>query len=156
MIRSVPATALGLVLALASPMVVPSHAIAGAEPVYTGFLSNVAADGHDVVAYFTEGRPVEGSTEFTQEYNGATWRFASAENRDAFAAKPEAYAPQFGGYCAWAVSQGSTAKGDPDYWRIVDDKLYLNYNADVQTRWEADIPGFITAAEGKWPGLLAE
>ncbi|MEM6624418.1 MAG: YHS domain-containing (seleno)protein [Pseudomonadota bacterium] len=126
---------------------------AAKEPVYQS-LFGTAIDGTDPVAYFTEGRPVEGSSEFTHDWNGATWRFASAENRDLFAANPEQYAPQYGGYCAWAVAQGYTASTDPTAWKIVDGKLYLNYNASVQSRWEADVPGHIASANGNWPAVL--
>ena len=79
---------------------------------------------------------------------------ASAEHRDRFIAEPEAYAPQYGGYCAWAVAQGSTASGDPMFWKIVNRKLYLNYDAEVQKRWEQDIPGFIAKADRNWPSVL--
>lgn len=127
---------------------------AAKDPVYTGFFSDLALDGHDAVAYFTRGRPVEGDAAFEAEYNGATWRFASAANRDAFLAEPDLYAPRYGGYCAWAVSQGYTAKGDPSYWRIVDGALYLNYDANVQKTWETDIAGFIEKADANWPGVL--
>lgn len=127
-----------------------------ADPVYTGWFSSLALDGHDPVAYFEEGAPVEGSSDYRHEWNGATWQFASADNRDAFVANPTAYAPQYGGYCAWAVAEGYEAAGDPRYWRIVDGKLYVNYNAEVQTRWEVDIPGFIDKADQNWPTLLAE
>lgn len=123
------------------------------EPVYQSFLGT-AIDGTDAVAYFTEGRPVEGSSDFTLEWNGATWRFASAENRDKFAAEPEKYAPQYGGYCAWAVSQGYTASTDPEAWKIVDGKLYLNYSKGVQAQWEGDVAGNIKAADGNWPKVL--
>jgi YHS domain-containing protein len=123
-------------------------------PVYTGFLSSLAVNGHDPVAYFAEGRPVEGSSAFESTYEGATWRFASAANKAAFDAEPAKYAPQYGGYCAWAVSQGYTAKGDPAHWRIVDGKLYLNYDAAVQEKWMQDIPGHIEAADGNWPTVL--
>mgnify|MGYP000135608772 FL=1 len=115
----------------------------------------LAIQGYDPVAYFTEGRPVHGSPEFTHDYAGARWQFASAANRDAFAADPARYAPQYGGYCAWAVSQGYTASTDPAAWRIEGDKLYLNYSRSVQSRWEKDIPGNITKADANWPGLKA-
>lgn len=127
---------------------------AKAAPIYTGAFSNLAVGGHDAVAYFSEGRPVKGDAAFTLKHAGAEWRFASAANRDLFAAAPERYAPQFGGYCAWAVSQGYTASGDPRFWKIVDGKLYLNYDAEVQQRWEKDIPGFIAKAERNWPAVL--
>lgn len=124
------------------------------RPVYTGFFSNVAVGGYDVVAYFTERRPVKGERGFAHDYNGAQWHFASAANRDRFIAEPERYAPQFGGYCAWAVSEGYTASADPAYWKIVDGKLYLNYDASVQKKWEADIAGHIRKAAANWPAVL--
>ena len=91
----------------------------------------LALKGYDVVAYFTEQRPVPGSEAFTHQWMGATWRFSSAQNRDQFAAEPERFAPQFGGYCAWAVSNNYTAPVDVTAWKIVDGKLYLNYNRKV-------------------------
>lgn len=138
---------------LASGTTVPP-AQAAEPPVYTGFLSSLAVDGHDPVAYFTDGRPVEGSPKFESRYNGATWRFASAANKAAFDADPAKYAPKYGGYCAWAVSQGYTAKGDPANWRIVDGRLYLNYNTEVQRTWEKDIPGNVRKADGNWPKVI--
>ena len=116
--------------------------------------SGLAIRGTDPVAYFTEGGPVAGSSEFAYTWNNATWQFASAENRDLFAANPEQYAPQYGGFCAWAVSQGYTAPIDPNAWSIVDNKLYLNYDKGVQRRWERDIPGNISKADTNWPGVL--
>ncbi|MEM1433008.1 MAG: YHS domain-containing (seleno)protein [Pseudomonadota bacterium] len=127
---------------------------AAEDPIYTGFFSNVAVQGHDVVAYFKEGKPVKGKSGYAVEHEGAEFRFSSAENLEAFQADPDAYLPQYGGYCAWAVSQGYTAKGSARNWRIVDGKLYLNYNADVQETWEKDIPGFIKLADNQWPTVL--
>lgn len=124
------------------------------EPVSTGTFSNLAVSGYDPVAYFAEGRPVEGQSALEYEWNGASWRFSSTQNRAAFKSDPEAYAPQYGGYCAWAVSQGYTAKSDPEVWRIVDGKLYLNYSKDIQKRWEQDIPGNIAKADANWPKVL--
>nr|WP_321441995.1 YHS domain-containing (seleno)protein [uncultured Hyphomonas sp.] len=127
---------------------------AQAEPaVYTSRFSNTALQGYDPVAYFTDGQPVKGSKEFSTEYNGATFQFASAANRDAFLADPAAYAPQYGGYCAWAMADGKYAKGNAKYWKIVDGKLYLNYNAGIQKKWNADIPGFIEKADTQWQDL---
>jgi YHS domain-containing protein len=128
---------------------------AWAGPVNATTFGNVAIDGYDPVAYFTDGKPSEGSDAFTHDWNGATWHFVSADNRDAFAEKPEAYAPQYGGYCAWAVSQGYTASIDPDAWKIVDGKLYLNYSAGVQQRWLQDAAGNIDAADANWPDIRA-
>lgn len=123
--------------------------------VFTGIVEGVAVGGYDPVAYFTQGRPVEGSPEITTAYRGATWRFASAANREAFLVEPEKYAPAYGGYCSWAIAQGKLAKGDPKNWDIVEGRLYLNYNDDIQTRWRKDIPGFIDKAQANWPGLAA-
>ncbi len=119
-------------------------------PIYTGTFSNVAVQGYDPVAYFSEGKPVKGSTGFTTEYMGATFQFASAANRDAFITDPAAYAPQYGGYCAWAMADGKYAKGDANFWKIVDGKLYLNFNKSIQSKWNADVPGFISKADVEW------
>jgi YHS domain-containing protein len=106
------------------------------------------------VAYFTEGRPIKGDAHFFTQYEGVQWRFSSAKNRALFLENPQKYAPQYGGYCAWAVSQGYTASADPLRWRIVEGKLYLNYDADVQKKWEANIPDFIQKANQNWPNVL--
>ena len=129
-----------------------SVAHANTAPIYSN--NGIAVDSSDVVAYFTEGKPVKGSAEFTHGWNGVTWHFATVENRDAFAADPEAYAPQYGGYCAWAVSQGYTASTIPDAWRVVDGKLYLNFSRRIQRRWERDIPARIAEGDANWPGVL--
>lgn len=114
----------------------------------------VAIRGYDPVAYFTEGEPQQGSREFAYEWRGATWHFSSANNRDLFENDPEQYAPQYGGYCAWAVKEGTTAPIDPQAWKIVDGKLYLNLNPKIQRRWQEDIPGNIAEADNNWPGVL--
>ena len=142
------AAALGLAAVLA-----PARGLAAEDAVFTDWFGH-AIRGYDPVAYFTEGRPVEGLPAHELAWNGATWRFASAENLARFRADPEAYAPQYGGYCAWAVSQGYTASVDPEQWRIEDGRLYLNYDAEVQARWLRDVPGFIAAADANWPAVL--
>ncbi len=129
-------------------------AFAGKDPVYTSLFSNAGLKGYDAVSYFTDGKPTKGNKKFKHEWNGAEWHFASAENRDKFAADPEAFAPQYGGYCAWAVSQGYTASGDPTVWKIVDGKLYVNYNDDVGAKWRKDPAGFIKLANANWPSVL--
>jgi YHS domain-containing protein len=134
-------------------LVTPAHA--EQAPVYTGFLSRVAVSGYDPVAYFTDGRPVRGTTQHRTTFRGYEYRFASAEHLAAFRANPTRYLPQYGGYCAWAVAQGYTAAGNPQNWRIVDGRLYLNYNDEIQQRWERDIPGFIRSANANWPGVLS-
>lgn len=120
------------------------------------FFGGIAIKGYDPVAYFKDGRPVEGRSEFTHPWMGAAWRFASAENRAAFAAQPETYAPQFGGYCASAVANNYTADIDPEAWRIVDGRLYLNYSKGIQSQWQQDIPGNISKGGANWPGLRAK
>ena len=124
------------------------------DPISTGLFSSTALSGYDAVAYFEEGRPALGSRGHSFEWRGATWRFTSAERRDRFAESPERFAPAYGGYCAWAVAQGYTAKSDPTAWKIVDDRLYLNYSRAVQRQWEEDIPGNIRKADANWPGVL--
>ena len=137
----------GLALLLVLPL-----AMAGKAPVFS--TSEGAIRGYDPVAYFTVGEPTRGSDRYTAEWQGATYHFASAENRDKFEADPEAYAPQYGGYCAYAVSYGSTASTVPEAWKIVDGKLYLNYSSSVQKLWNKDIPGYISAANNHWPAVL--
>lgn len=140
--------------ALGASLLAAVPASAREAEVYTGTFSSLAVGGYDTVAYFKAGKPVKGTAQFETVYKGATWRFASAENLAAFKANPTAYAPQYGGYCAWAVSQNYTASGDPNYWKIVSGKLYLNYDKSVQATWEKDIPGFIAKADKNWPAVL--
>ena len=126
------------------------------DAVYTGFFSNKAVSGYDTVAYFTEGKPVKGNKSFTTEYQGAEWYFASQANLDAFVADPGRYAPQFGGFCAWAIAvKQSRASGDPKNWSIVDGKLYLNYDDDIQALWQADQAQMIANGHKHWPAVLA-
>lgn len=139
------------VLATALLEVLPSSQ-AATDPINKN-LFGTALQGYDAVAYFKEGKPVKGQSEFRHDWMGAKWYFASATNRDEFAKSPEKYAPQYGGYCSWAVANGYTANIDPEAWRIVEGKLYLNYDKSVQKKWEADIPGFIKRANENWPKL---
>ncbi len=123
-----------------------------ADPVFKNS-SGVAIRGYDPVAYFTDQKPMKGSEQFTFAWMGATWRFASAAHRDQFAASPAQYTPQYGGYCSYAVSKGHTASIDPEAWRIVDGKLYLNYSKGVQKTWAEDVSGKIQKADRNWPTL---
>jgi YHS domain-containing protein len=151
LIRSIASLVIPLFAAF---LVVAAPAKAAKAPIYTSTFSNLAVGGYDPVAYFTKGKPVKGSSAIQLRFEGAKWRFASQANLEKFRANPGKYAPKYGGYCAWAVSQGYTAKGDPNYWRIVDGKLYLNYDATIQARWEKDIAGFIRKSERNWPKVL--
>jgi YHS domain-containing protein len=112
-----------------------------------------AIRGYDPVAYFTESQPVKGNPEFTWIWNGATWYFKSAENRERFKTNPEQYAPRFGGFCAFGVSRNYKVKSEPDAWTIVDGKLYLNYNTEVQKKWLQDKETYIQKAESNWVSL---
>ena len=123
-----------------------------AEPIHAR--DGLALSGYDAVAYFTQSKAVKGDPKFEHEWGGARWRFASAANRDAFARSPEKYAPRYGGYCAYAVSRNYTAPTDPEAWKVVDGKLYLNYDKKVRELWEKELPGVIATADRNWPGVL--
>ncbi|GDY26988.1 hypothetical protein AHAT_28780 [Agarivorans sp. Toyoura001] len=125
-----------------------------AAPIYTPWFNNLAIKGYDSVAYFTENKPVEGKESFEYEWQGATWRFSSADNLAKFSAEPEKYAPQYGGYCAYAVAKGKTASIEPEQFTVLDGKLYLNYNASVQEKWLAKRDDYIQSAENNWPSVI--
>jgi len=140
-------------LSLVLPLVCALPAVAGkADPVYKDG-SGLAIRGYDPVAYFTEHRPVKGSQSISYQWMGATWLFSNAEDREEFKENPSRFAPQDGGYCSYAVSNGHTASIDPEAWKIVDGKLYLNYSKGVQKTWEQDVPGRIEKTDHNWPGL---
>jgi YHS domain-containing protein len=148
------ATLFGAFTALALSALPVGIAQAKEPAIYTGIVKGVAVGGYDPVAYFTDKKPVAGKAEFVHDHEGASYRFATAANRDAFKATPAKYTPQYGGYCAWAVSQGYTAKGDPTVWSVTDGKLFLNYNASVQSGWAKDVPNLIKKADANWPKVL--
>lgn len=115
--------------------------------------AGVALRGYDPVAYFTVGTPTKGLAQFSAGHDGAVFHFASAANRDAFAKEPAKYAPAFGGFCAMGAALDKKLDGDPNVWKIVGGKLYLNVGAPAQKRWQEDIPGNISKAEQKWPKI---
>lgn len=146
---------------ISAAAVMMASAAAYAGPQYVDE-TNFAASGYDVVAYHgleqvavgeSQLEAVPGRADITADYNGATWAFSSEENRDKFVADPATYAPAFDGHCAYGVAQGGKVPGNPNLWRIVDGKLYLNITPAVVGFWEADIPGQIDTAEGKWTEL---
>lgn len=141
---------LGILLTLA---VLPISQVGAASYLNKSGWTGVAIEGVDPVAYFTESKPVKGSGKFSFKWKGATWRFASAENLERFKAAPGKYEPQYGGFCAYAVSEGYTASIDPEAWSIVDGKLYLNYSKSVRALWSKDIPGRISKGDKNWPGI---
>lgn len=140
-------------LILLGGLAMPGVALA-LDPVFSA--KGLAIRGADPVAYFTDGKYVPGSPEFTTKWMGATWRFASADHRDRFVADPEKYAPQYGGYCAYAVSQGRTATIDPTAFTVVNGKLYLNYSKSIEKTWRANRDEYIEQADANWPGLRDE
>ena len=144
------------ILALALAFTTLSGASAFAkDTIYTSWKNNVAVGGYDTVSFFS-GKPELGKRDFVYDYAGAKWRFATRGNLDLFKTNPEAFMPQYGGYCAWAVSQDKLAKGSPSHWHVEDGKLYLNFNARIERRWEKDIPGYITLADENWPEILKD
>jgi YHS domain-containing protein len=153
-IRPFRRAALALAAALTLASAAPALAVERTGGHYNTLYAGLGAKGYDVVAYFADGKPVKGSQEFKADYGGVTWLFASAAHRDRFAADPAKFAPQYGGFCSWGVAQGKLFDVDPERgWKIVDGKLYMNFNADIQKTWETDINGFIAKAEGNWPKL---
>lgn len=111
---------------------------------------NLAIRGYDTVSYFAESGAIKGKPEFEFVWNGAKWLFSSKENMEKFQKNPEIYAPQFGGYCSFAVSHGYTADGDPEAWKVVDGKLYLNYSQKVKEKWEAEQQKLIEDGNKNW------
>jgi YHS domain-containing protein len=122
------------------------------DPVYAN--TDGAILGYDPVAYFTDSTATKGVSGYSLDWNGRHWLFASAKHRAMFAANPEKYAPQFGGYCAYAVAHNYTARPDPNAWTITGSRLYLNYDMDTQNKWLADRDNFIRQAETNWPSVL--
>lgn len=132
-------------------------ALAAKPQTYLGSGWKYAVGGADTVAYYKlapGASPVQGSDQFTADYNGAKWRFASAANRDAFVADPGKYAPEYGGYCAWALARNKLAPGDPAVWHVKAGKLYLNVNKSIQKQWFANIDRDIANGDKNWPSVL--
>ena len=113
--------------------------------------AGLGLEGYDGVAYFTDHRPIKGSEAYTRQWQGVTWQFASAEHRDLFAADPLRYVPQYGGYCAYAVSHGTTAHGDPNQWAVVEDRLFVNNNPLARKLWESHRSRNIRTGDVNWP-----
>jgi len=126
------------------------------DHIYTGYFSNKAVSGYDVIAYFEQSQPVEGSSKYQLSYKGADWYFSSQSNLDKFTANPEKYAPQYGGYCAWAMSNDKAAPGNPPFWTIYNDKLYLNYDQNVLDTWRVNKDEFIKQADAHWASMEKE
>jgi len=139
------AAAFAAPVALTAPVMADGGVFVGVEG------SNVAVSGYDAVSYFQgNGTPVRGDAQFKVDHDGAVYHFSSQANADLFAANPDQYAPQYGGHCAWAMSRGSLAPGDPTLYKIHGGKLYLNFNRNVQSTWLGDVEGFIAKSDPAW------
>lgn len=142
-----------LILTLFALLFISPLANAAKSEIYSSTFGG-AISGYDPVAYFTEKKPVKGNSEYTLNYKGATWKFSSEKNRQAFKNSPQKYTPEYGGYCSYAVANGYTASTDPAAWTIHNGKLYLNYSTGVRAKWSKDIPGNIRKANANWPKVL--
>lgn len=149
--RTALSLALGALSLLAAPAL--TRADARSPDVWTD-MHGQALKGYDAVAYHLERKAVKGNKAFSLEWNGATWLFSTAENRDRFQADPTRWAPQYGGYCAWGIAKDRTVHINPTIFRIFDDKLYLNVNMKIHQKWLKNRHGFIAEADAKWPGVL--
>jgi YHS domain-containing protein len=149
-----------LCLGAAAALLFGAAAQAAEPPINTlknsffGGRTDTAINGYDTVAYFTVGKPVKGLDNLATQWMGAQWKFSSQANLDLFKGNPDKYAPQYGGYCAYGVTQGYLVKVEPDQFTIRDGKLYLNYDAEVQSKWAKDPVGYIRSADEKFSGLL--
>ena len=138
---------------IAASMLVFSGLSFAADVDMNADANDIAIKGYDPVSYFTQSQPVHGLSNYTATYKGAIYQFSTEQNRDTFRDNPEKYAPQYGGYCAFGVTMEKKFDTDPLAWKIVDNKLYLNLNKDVQKKWVTDIPGYITQSEENWPSI---
>ena len=131
-----------------------SYAVKQTGGEYNTMYAGLGAKGYDVVNYFTEGKAIQGSDKHEAVYGGVTWRFANKQHRDMFEADPEKYAPQYGGFCSWGAANGKLFDVDPaNGWTIVDGKLYLNFNADLNKTFTKEAAKFIPKADKNWPSL---
>lgn len=145
------------VLLLAALVLIGGTDAQAASPVYKTFFGSKAIGGYDAVAYHSTKKAVKGSKSHSYEWQGANWLFSSAANLSQFMSAPEKYAPQFGGYCAWAVSEkNALVKIDPRVFDLVEGKLYLNYNKKTQSDWRADRQAMIRRGGLNYPGLIRE
>ncbi len=145
-------TMLALMMGVVAPL--QSAQARTADEIYTAWRNNDAVGGYDVVSFFS-GKPRAGQSRYSIEFKGAQWKFSSRANLDLFNTNPEAFMPQYGGYCAWAAAKGKLAKGSPKFWRVRDGRLFLNFNGRIQKQWDQDVPGFISQANRNFPDLLA-
>lgn len=132
---------------------IAAESVAEVPAVHTKGKSNLAVGGYDPVAYFVEKKARKGNKMYHYEYMDASYRFVSEENLELFKKNPDAYLPQYGGYCAWAVANGYTYRASPKHWSIVDGKLYLNFNGKVKNMWSEDTELRIAQGDKNWPNV---
>jgi len=148
-----------LALLCSIPLIVVAFPVAQAQTPAGKTLVNVnakgiALQGHDPVAFFSDSRPAKGDSALSARHEGATYWFATAENKAAFEAAPERYTPAFGGYCAYGASNGYTAPVEIGTWQIVDGRLLLNYNQSIRKKFDADRAAYLRKADSNWPGIV--
>jgi len=141
---------------LAAALLMSAGQALGVPPINRTAIGKLAVKGYDCVSYFEKGKAEKGSKDFSQKHKGAVWRFSTRKHLEMFQKNPKKYAPQYGGYYAWAVSQGNTAKINPKSWKTVKGKRYLNFSKSIQAKWGKDIPGNIAKADKIWPTLIDE
>lgn len=139
---------------LALTLLMLSFSTLANDPIETGTFNNKAIYGYDTVAYWTQNKPVKGSEDYITQWRGADWYFVSAEHLAMFVADPVKYAPQYGGYCAYAMSNDSFASIDEEAFTIYQDKLYLNYNKRIMKKWQADKDAYIQLANEYYPNKV--
>ena len=139
--------------AAAPALILASNSALAAEPEIFA-VDGVAIRGTDPVGYFNQSQPVAGTTAYKTDWKGATWHFSDAASRDAFAANPDRFSPEFGGYCAYAASKGYLAPTIPEAWTVYENRLYLNANLRARELWLQDVPGNIAKGRANWPGIL--
>lgn len=148
----VPVRILASAAAFSAALLAGGASVLAADPVNTGYFGGVAIKGYDPVAYFTEGRAMKGSEEFSYNWLGTPWQFASSKHRELFIGDPTKYAPQYGGYCVGEVAfNGATINIDPEAWAIIDGKLYLSYSKEFMDKFKAQPSDLLAKAEANWP-----
>ncbi len=151
--RLLQASTIALAISLGG-LSTPAQAVKQTGGEYNTLYAGLGAKGYDVVSYFTTGKPTKGSDRYAADFGGVNWLFSSAENLALFKADPEKYTPQFGGFCSWGVANGRLFDVDPvNGWKIVDGKLYMNFNADINATFSKDAGNFISKANRNWPTL---
>lgn len=131
-----------------------SKSTAGKPAIYTSRSNDLALGGHDCVAYFKQNAATKGDATLTEKYLGASWSFSSQQNLDEFKADPDAFIPQYGGYCAFSVAKDKLFKGDPTVWAVENGKLYINFNKALHSLWLARKEEMIDKADSHWPAIL--